>query len=189
MASAKFRPNEEGVYDEKPSLTPYATAIENVARLVGCCHRTLHCLPGGAVHCHRRSRRSDTFPRAINKYDAITGNYCAGTCGGFVRTPDGTITTYKAETGSTAALANQFRWNHRRRVRRHRRERFRLRAHAGRTDHGLHDWRSADRRPSDQQPRQRCGLTELDAHDVNDKSGRGPPKCRLSAPVRRTYRR
>ena len=105
MASAKFRPNEEGVYDEKPSLTPYATAIENVARLVGCCHRTLHCLPGGAVHCHRRSRRSDTFPRANNKYDAITGNYCAGTCGGFVRTPDGTITTYKAEAGSTAALA------------------------------------------------------------------------------------
>jgi len=48
---------------------------------------------------------TDTFPQAVNKYGVITGSYCAGTCGGFVRTPDGTVTTFSAGGGSTAALA------------------------------------------------------------------------------------
>lgn len=46
---------------------------------------------------------SDTFPQAINKYGVITGNYCAGTCSGFVRTPDGTITTFTCRSESDAA--------------------------------------------------------------------------------------
>jgi hypothetical protein len=48
---------------------------------------------------------SDTFPQAINEMGVVTGSYCAGTCGGFVRMPDGTIGTFSAGTGSTAALA------------------------------------------------------------------------------------
>ena len=47
----------------------------------------------------------DTMPNAISEHGAVAGTYCAGHCHGFVRAPDGTITTFDAGGLNTTARA------------------------------------------------------------------------------------
>jgi hypothetical protein len=47
----------------------------------------------------------DTLPNAISESGTVVGSYCAGHCHGFVRSPDGTITTFDAGGLGTNANA------------------------------------------------------------------------------------